>query len=47
MSCSWIAAKRGGPPICPHDVDGNAGFQALIASIHGLTPRIAITRFML
>ncbi len=47
MSCGWIAAKRGDPPICLHDADGNAGFQALIVSINGLTPRIAIARFVL
>ncbi len=47
MSCSRIAALCCDPPICPHDMDGDPGFQALIASISGLTPRIAITRFML
>ena len=47
MSCSWIAAERGDPPICPQGVDGDASIQALIASINGLTPRTAITRFML
>ena len=47
MSFSRIAAKRGDPPICLHDMGGDAGFQVLIASISGLMPRIAITRFML
>ena len=47
MSCSRIIVLCYDPPICLYDIDGDASFQALIASINGLMPRIAITRFML